>query len=253
MNVNIKDFYIGTSGLLLPVPNKQFYPLDFKDKSRLHYYSSLTNSIEINSSFYKIPMQSTVKRWSEDVPANFKFTFKLVREITHFKKLAFDPKMVADFFKSINAIGDKKGCVLVQLPPSVCIGEFRQLDLLLECIKGNNLDNEWKIAVEFRHSSLYVDEVYELLSFYKFAMVIHHKPTAFAPIALDLADFVYLRFHGPDGDYRGNYEDNLMHEFALYAADWLNYKKEVFVYFNNTMGKPHDNLNTLNRLVNEYI
>ena len=106
MNIGIKDFYIGTSGLLLPVPNKQLYPLNFKDKSRLHYYSSLTNSIEINSSFYKIPMRSTVKRWSEDVPVNFKFTFKLFKEITHFNKLAFDPKIVADFFKSINAVID---------------------------------------------------------------------------------------------------------------------------------------------------
>lgn len=81
-----QDFYTGTSGLSLPFP-KHSFPPEFQDKSRLTFYASLFNSIEINSSFYKLPMASTVKKWAESVPDNFLFTFKLWREITHNKGL----------------------------------------------------------------------------------------------------------------------------------------------------------------------
>src|SRR2546423_6921762 len=65
------EFYSGTSGLVLPF-SKRSFPAEFKDKSRLHYYASLFNSIEINSSFYKMPMASTIKRWGESVPDGFR-------------------------------------------------------------------------------------------------------------------------------------------------------------------------------------
>lgn len=110
-------FYSGTSGLVLPVKNKQFYPVAFQDKSRLTYYASLFNSIEINSSFYKIPMPSTVAKWAERVLEHFRFTFKLWREITHVKGLAFDPVNVERFMYTIDQIGNKK---------AVCWYNFRQ-------------------------------------------------------------------------------------------------------------------------------
>ncbi|MEJ7683235.1 MAG: DUF72 domain-containing protein [Segetibacter sp.] len=55
---------------MLPVP-QSLYPAEFQGKSRLTYYASLFNSIEINSSFYKIPKVSTVCKWAESVPDNF--------------------------------------------------------------------------------------------------------------------------------------------------------------------------------------
>src|SRR5690554_3131640 len=122
--MDIANYYSGTSGLLLPVPNKSHYPKEFQDKSRLCYYFSLMNSIEINSSFYKIPLSATVDKWAGEVPEEFRFTFKLFKEITHNKDLAFDPNTLAKFFEIIAAVGNKKGCVLVQFPPSVRIGHF---------------------------------------------------------------------------------------------------------------------------------
>src|SRR5262249_30420523 len=53
------NFYLGTSGLVLPVPNKQHFPEEFKAGTRLSYYASLFNSIEVNSSFYKVPRPAT--------------------------------------------------------------------------------------------------------------------------------------------------------------------------------------------------
>src|ERR1700749_3370129 len=121
----------GTSGLVLTVPNKQAFPPEFRDKSRLTYYASLFNSIEVNSSFYKVPMASTVKKWAGSVPDNFRFTFKLWRGITHNKQLTFNPEDVERFIKVIDCAGDKKGCLLVQFPASITLGNSNQLENLL--------------------------------------------------------------------------------------------------------------------------
>ncbi|MFA6151107.1 MAG: DUF72 domain-containing protein [Chitinophagaceae bacterium] len=60
------NFYCGTSNIVLPVPNKAFYPEEYREKSRLNYYASIFNSLKVNSSFYKIPMTKTVAKWTAD-------------------------------------------------------------------------------------------------------------------------------------------------------------------------------------------
>src|SRR5690349_976965 len=92
-----RNYFSGTSGLVLPVPNKLFFPDEFKEGSRLNYYASLFNSIEVNSSFYKIPLGRTVANWSADVPEDFRFTFKLFREITHRKPAGIDKGLIRRF------------------------------------------------------------------------------------------------------------------------------------------------------------
>ncbi|MEJ5995101.1 DUF72 domain-containing protein [Pedobacter sp. Du54] len=245
----INNYYSGTSGLLLPVPNKLYYPVEFQQKSRLYYYASLTNSIEINSSFYKMPMPSTVGKLAADVPEEFLFTFKLFKEITHHKDLAFDPQVVAQFFQVISKAEGKKGCVLVQFPPSIRINHFAQLRFLMSVLRANDPTSEWKIALEFRHPSLYVEEVYELLAEYQMGMVVHDKTPASSPVRDTELDFIYLRFHGPEGNYRGSYADDVLSEYASYIAEWLQKGKMVFTYFNNTMGEAHRNLSNLKNFI----
>jgi uncharacterized protein YecE (DUF72 family) len=245
------ELYSGTSGLLLPVRNKLFYPEDFKGRSRLCYYGSLMNSIEINSSFYKVPMASTVQKWANDVPPDFKFTFKLFREITHNKELLFDPEQVYDFIDTINFVGDKKGCVLVQFPPSIKINSFRQLSLLVSHLRWKDSEASWNIAFEFRHTSWYCEELYELLTENKMGLVVHDKTPANTPMLDNDASFSYLRFHGPGGNYRGTYSDDILYEYANYIKEWQLEGKKVFVYFNNTMGSAIENRNTLISMVNE--
>ncbi|RZL48382.1 MAG: DUF72 domain-containing protein [Pedobacter sp.] len=252
MNIHYENYYSGTSGLLLPVPNKSHYPAEFQEKSRLCYYASLMNTIEINSSFYKIPQAATLKKWASDVPSEFCFTFKLFKDITHQKDLLFDAALVEKFMHVISHVGHKKACLLVQFPPSVRIGHLGQLRNLMTVLKMNDPLHTWRIAFEFRHVSLYVDEVYELLESYQIGMVIHDKTPAQSPL-LDLhSDFVYLRFHGPGGNYRGSYADDVLYEYASYVSDWLEEGKKVFVYFNNTMGEAHANLNLLRQLVSKH-
>lgn len=249
--MEFNNYYTGTSGLLLPVPNKSFYPEAYQDKSRLCYYASLTNSIEVNSSFYKMPQASTMRKWAADVPDDFVFTFKLFREITHNKGLAFNPAIAQQFMQVISAVEEKKGALLVQFPASVRIGHFSQLRHLLAVLRDQDPAMAWKIAVEFRHSSLYVDEVYELLATYQMAMVIHDKAPANSPIEDFDMGFVYLRFHGLNGDYKGSYPDDVLQEYACFIAEWLSEEKQVFVYFNNTMGMAYANLITLQQMVKD--
>jgi len=242
-------FYSGTSGLVLPVPNKQAFPPEFRERSRLCYYASLFNSIEVNSSFYKVPMGATVKRWLDDVPDNFKFTFKLWRDITHNKGGIFDPQAVAHFMNVINNAGGKKGSLLVQFPPSFRADNLPQFTNLLQCIRQTDPDNSWQTAVEFRHVSWYQDKTYYLLDQYQMGMVIHDMPASATPMMATEVDFIYARFHGPGGKYSGGYPDDFLQEYAGYIKNWLADGKTVYAYFNNTIGDAVANLATLNSFV----
>lgn len=236
--------FSGTSGLVLPVA-KIDYPPEYQDKSRLTYYASLFNSIEINSSFYKMPMVATVKRWADNVPDYFKFTFKLSKIITHGKGLVFDPADVNKFMHTISYAGNKKGCLLIQFPGGTQ-AQVPKLEDLLVLIRNADSLAEWKLAVEFRHNSWYEEKTYRLLEKYQSVLVIHDIPASATPQDDYESDAVYLRFHGPGGKYRGSYTEDFLHEYAGYIYNWAIDGKTVYIYFNNTMGDALKNLMALN-------
>ena len=241
--------YTGTSGLTLPLPNRRSFPPELQDKSRLEIYSTFFNSVEVNSSFYKIPMASTVKKWTETVPTNFQFTFKLWREITHNKELAFNPADVKRFMETIALAGNKKGCLLIQLPPKVTIASIRPLENLLTSLKSCDNTGAWKMVVEFRNRSWYHEDSYHLLDSCNTGVVLHDMPSSAVTLLETGVDFVYLRFHGPNGGYRGSYSDDFLYEYVEYIKEWEADGKTVYVYFNNTMGDAVKNLVTLNKYI----
>lgn len=240
------SFFAGLSGLQLPVP-KYLFPEEFKETSRLTYYATFFNSIEINSTFYKLPMPATVAKWGSQVPVDFKFTFKLWKEITHNKRLEFKPSDVEKFFNVISPADKKKGCVLIQFPPSLGKENIKQLELLLQNIKQYNSLQQWDVAIEFRNKSWYDNKVYDLLNSFKAALVIQDIPKSLTPMIDHQSDFLYVRFHGPTGNYRDSYPDSFLWEYATYIKEWLEEGKNVYVYFNNTMGDAFKNLSTLNQ------
>ena len=166
--------------------------------------------------------------------------------------LAFKEENVIEFIDNISHVGKKKGSILVQFPASTGINCYDQFAHLLEVIRSRNTDGSWKIAFEFRNASWYHEEVYELIESYAGTVVFHDKARTASKHHGTHADVVYLRFHGPQGDYRGSYPDDVLHEHAEYIVSWLREGKQVFVYFNNTMGKAFDNLTTLNNHVTDY-
>jgi uncharacterized protein YecE (DUF72 family) len=239
----------GTSGLVLPVPNKQAYPPEFRDKSRLTYYSSLLNSLEVNSSFYKVPQPSTVRKWAEMVPDDFVFTFKLWQEITHIKGFAYKREDVLRFMDVIDQAGAKKGCLLVQFPPSLTVDKFGQVEEMLDMIQSTVPQHGWKVALEFRHPSWYIGEVYELADEYACCIVLHDIPRSANRRLNKKATFVYLRFHGPAGDYRGGYSNDFLQQQAAQIVGWRGEGKDVYVYFNNTIGDAIKDVISLNKMV----
>ena len=244
----LSNFYSGLSGLVLPVP-KYMFPEEHQNSSRLTYYATFFNSIEINSTFYKLPMQKTIDKWASSVPEDFKFTFKLWQEITHKKGLEFQESDVALFFNAISAAGHKKGCVLIQFPPSLGSAYNHQLDALLRCVAQTNINHEWKIAVEFRNRSWYQSETYDLLESYNAGVVIQDIPKSVTPQIDHLSDFIYVRFHGPTGNYKDSYAAHFLEEYSTYLQEWLSEGKIVYTYFNNTAGDAFNNLQSLNKFI----
>ena len=241
-------FYSGTSGLDLPVPRSKF-PAEFQEKRRLQYYASLFNSLEVNSIFYKLPRSSTLTNWADSVPDNFRFTCKVSKTITHAKELQFAVKDVDDFMEVVENIGEKKGCLLAQFPPSLKIEMLNQLQRLLETLGEATENSGWKLAVEFRDPSWYEREVYELLEEYNAALVIQDIRKSASPMSDVKGELIYLRFHGPEPRYRGSYSDEFLKRYAEYINTWLREKKTVYAYFNNTVGDAFGNLQTLNSYV----
>jgi uncharacterized protein YecE (DUF72 family) len=235
----------GTSGLVLPVPNKQAFPPEFRNRSRLAYYASLFNSLEVNSSFYRVPMPVTFSKWASEVPPGFRFTVKLWQGITHVTDLRFLPVDVNRFLYAADQLGSKKGCLLIQLPPGLKAHRIDQLDRLLEKICVADAGHAWKLAVEFRNRGWYTTEVETVLERYRATKVLQDMPASGLAEFSGDQQFVYLRFHGPNGDYKGGYSDLVLLAWAQKIRAWLQAGKEVYAYFNNTIGDALKDLNTL--------
>jgi len=242
-------FRSGTSGLVLREPNKQAFPEEHRSKHRLTYYATLFNSIEINSSFYKVPMPVTFTKWTHLVPQDFQFTIKLWREITHRRGFSFDPEDIALFMKAAANLDDKKGCLLIQLPPSVSWNKLGQLEKMLTLVHASDVPPAWRLAVEFRDRSWYRQETCDLLDRFQASLVLHDIPASAIHTPNGKAGFVYIRFHGIRGDYKGSYSREQLQEYAEKIRDWLQQGKDVYAYFNNTIGDAVANLETLNLLV----
>jgi uncharacterized protein YecE (DUF72 family) len=232
----VPQLWIGTSGLVLPVPNKQAFPPEFQSGSRLTFYASLFNSIEVNSSFYKVPQPPTFSKWANEVPEDFRFTVKLWRGITHEPDLNFTPADVDKFMHSANQLSAKKGCLLIQLPPSLRVDKINQLQRLLERVTRSTPQRDWKIAVEFRNRTWYSQEAEQLLAQFRAVKVLHDMPASKIMETAGDLPFVYLRFHGPAGDYKGGYGKSVLKKYAEMVQQWQAAGKDVYVYFNNTIG-----------------
>lgn len=242
--------YSGTSNIVLPIKQSQFPP-EAKGASRLQYYAMLHSSIEINATFYKVPRPATIEGWGESVPTDFKFTFKVPKTVTHAKDLQFSGGDLETFTQAVAGVGNKKGCLLVQLPPSVKQDMQEEVEGILEGLSSDA--QGWHIAVEFRHPSWYKSAVYRMLQYYRAGMVEQDLPKSPTPQVTVAEDFKYLRFHGPEGTYRGSYEDSFLLNHAKRITAWVKEEKEVYVYFNNTLGDALGNLATLDTMVKQQL
>ncbi len=148
---------VGTSGYSYKAWLGNFYPEDLSAKEMLRFYSSRLPAVEINNTFYRLPKESVLASWAEQVPMNFRFVLKGPRKITHVKRLKDSQSEVEYLFRVAPSLGHKLGAILFQLPPNLR-KDVERLEKFLSLIP-----TESAVAFEFRHSSWFDDEVFGLL------------------------------------------------------------------------------------------
>ncbi len=180
--------YAGTSGFAYKAWKGTFYPADLPDEAMLGHYAGRLPAVEINNTFYRMPRESMVLSWADQVPDGFRFVLKASRKITHFGRLKNVRSELEYFVRASSALGAKRGPSLFQLPPNMKQDLPRLTDFLAL------LPNGWPAAFEFRHASWFADDVYAALRAKNAALCIADvdedaTATPFTPTA----DWGYLR------------------------------------------------------------
>jgi uncharacterized protein YecE (DUF72 family) len=237
---------IGTSGWHYKHWLGVFYPSGTRSSDMLKFYTQTFNTVEVNNTFYQLPLAVTFDNWRETVPDGFQFAVKASRFITHMKKLKDPEVSSAKFFLGVQRLEDKLGPILFQLPPRWKL-DLARLRVFLEL-----LPEEWRYVLEFRDQSWMVPEVFELMSKHNIAFCIHD----FADMKVQpqiTADFTYIRFHGPTtAKYAGSYSPRQLHLWADRIGKWRTRLSAIYVYFNNDPdGAAVRNAITLKGLIND--
>ncbi len=224
--------YIGTSGWNYRDWRTRFYPEGLRQADWLRHYAEHFQSVEVNNSFYRVPDRALVALWGRQAPGAFRFAVKMWRGVTHFKKLKNCREHLETFFHAVEVLpGSRRGPVLVQLPSNQG-KDVLKLDAFLEEFKAVTHPARWKVAVEFRNADWLCPETYHVLDRRRAALCLHDMPPA-AVTEPNNASFVYIRRHGPAGDYRHSYSDRALREDARRIGRWLDEGRMVFAYFNN--------------------
>jgi uncharacterized protein YecE (DUF72 family) len=142
-----------------------------------------------------MPTAQAIAGWDQDTPAGFVFALKVPRRITHIARLRDVAEPFRYLLETTDALGAKRGPLLVQLPPTLR-KDLARLDACLALVPAGI-----RVAVEFRHASWLDDEVYGVLSARNAALCIADTEEGTTPVVVT-ADFGYLRLrdraYGPD-------------------------------------------------------
>ncbi|MEI6668333.1 MAG: DUF72 domain-containing protein [Acidobacteriota bacterium] len=266
------DIRIGTSGWNYPTGpgswNGIFYPARNRGRGfdALAYYAEHFDTVEVNSSFYRLPDPAMALKWARRTPPGFEFSLKLYQKFTHqaMHQRATSPDLPGDadavalptvtrvdvdaFLKAVDPIAEagKLGALLIQFPPS-----FRDTDdtrdylgWLMQSFKS------YPLAIELRHRSWsdHEPQVLALLSEHGAAWVQIDEPKFQFSIRQNqlpnLRRMYYMRLHGrnaeqwwthdhPDDRYNYLYSAGEMNGFAETVATVRRLVQKTYVYLNN--------------------
>lgn len=230
------NVYIGTSGWRYNDWEGLFYPPHIKGYDELAYHSKFFNTVENNSSFYRIASAPTYATWDKKTPDGYLFSIKLNKLITHTYKLEVTDEVrekVAYILDSTQVLKEKIGAILIQLPASFRFN-VPLLKTFLDFFTAEVRQRSYvfDIAIEFRNKYWFVDEVYELLEDYNVALVAGQS-SRWPGMRRLTANFAYIRMHGPEKLFASSYSREQLEELAGYIKSVLPTTKRVYVYFNN--------------------
>ena len=215
--------YAGTSGYAYKEWKGTFYPADLPNDAMLGHYAGRLPTVEINNTFYRMPRESVVLGWADQVSDGFRFVLKASRKITHFGRLKNVDSELGYFLQVSQVLGSKRGPSLFQLPPNFKL-DLERLTTFLALIP-----RDWRAALEFRHASWFTPDVYAALRDRNVALCVadhgdEGAPTPFEPTA----DWGYLRLR------REAYTPEELQEWMgrIQDAGWA----DAFVFFKHEDG-----------------
>lgn len=245
------QIYLGCSGWSYADPpekggwTKVFYPSS--QTKRLSYYSRFFDTVEMDSTFYekfyKYMTKQTFIGLDNATPENFEFSIKVPETVTHIKRLDVRKGAIASLEEFLDKISplkitNKLGAILVQLPPSLTVRDFKDTENFLD-----RLPSGYQYALEFRHPSWNTEGPWEMLKHYDIAAVMTDSPLSdklqyLAEVTVTSKNHSFIRFHGRSSGHRYNY---------LYSKEelkpWIGKIKEITsktntlrIYFNNHYG-----------------
>lgn len=236
-SVGIPLYFIGTSGWAYREWRHHWYPSSLPPRAWLSFYAEHFPTVEVNSTFYTLPPSERFQTWARSVPPTFRFAIKAPRSFTHEHQLQIEEATFQRFRNAISGLGARLGPILWQLPPHFPCDTHR-LRRFLAIVCGNGLEH----AIEFRHPSWDIPEVWELLQSSNVAIV-WSSSLRYPSFRLRTAPFLYVRFHGLQGGYAHRYTEQELYPWAESTAEFLRQGYRMYAYFNNTAGTaPYDAL-----------
>jgi uncharacterized protein YecE (DUF72 family) len=283
---------IGISGWRYAGWRGVFYPPELPQKRELEFASRALPTIEINGSHYALQTPASYRAWHEATPSGFVFSVKAPRYVTHILRLRDERSFQAiiNFLASgLFNLREKLGPILWQFPPSLRFDEarfdaflrFLPTDTEAAAALARRHDNHvrnvetaideprpMRHAIEIRNDSFCDERFIALLRKYKAAFVISDA-VADWPYAEDMtADFTYMRLHGSEVLYGGEYTEQALDRWAQRVQIWAEGRepadakrigkpakqstgRDVYCYFDNDqkVRAPFDAARLQNRLL----
>jgi uncharacterized protein YecE (DUF72 family) len=182
--------HVGTMGWSYKFWTGSFYPKDLVSESFLSEYAKHFHTVEVDNTFYRIPSKDTVENWRDETPAEFVFSVKFPRRITHEKMLKDCEDVTKVFLERISLLGDKLGPLLLQFPYAF---KPEHAGLLRDFLSA--LPKTRRFVVEVRNRKLLQEDFYSLLRENRTALAMVEQP--FMPTTdVVTSDFTYIRLEG---------------------------------------------------------
>jgi uncharacterized protein YecE (DUF72 family) len=223
---------VGCAGWSIPKNGAAAFP---EHGSHLERYAAVFSAVEINTSFYRPHRPQTYARWADSVPERFRFSVKLPRAITHEARLADADELIARFAQEAGALGDKLGCVLAQLPPSLAF----EIEVAAPFLDRLRAAFGCMIACEARHPSWFAGDASGLLRERAIVRVAADPPAGQPGPHVPTTAATYVRLHGSPVVYRSDYSSAYLDELARNLGPHLAAGHQVWCVFDNTMSRTY--------------
>lgn len=223
----MKALRIGTAGWSIP---RQHASHLHGEGTHLDRYSQFFRCAEINSSFYRSPRPSTWARWAASVPADFRFSVKAPKAVTHESSLDCSPELLQSFLKEAQTLGTKIGPILFQLPPKLIFTESRA-QTFFTLLRDLYPD---PVVLEPRNETWFAPEADHLLKNFQISRAAADPPrTPQATKPGGWTHLIYYRLHGSPRMYYSAYGEDYLLNLASSLRGHPE-ASEVWCIFDNT-------------------